>query len=302
MLFKHKKTQITDNFRDRLFLYFIYGVLTLLTVIILLPLIYVVAASFSDPQAVISGKVFFWPVKPTLRGYEAVLTYKPILIGFRNSLIYLVLGTTVNISMTMLAAYALSRKEFKASRFLSVLFMITMIVSGGIVPLYLLVNALHMDNTIWAMIIPNAISVWNLMIARTYIQNQIPNDLYEVAAIDGCTPFGYFWRVVLPLSKPIIAVLSLYYGVAQWNSYFNAMLFINNPNLEPLQIKLRQLLVLNTVDPTMITNVEQLIAKQGITDLLKFSTIVVASLPVLLIYPLVQKHFVKGMMIGSVKG
>lgn len=297
-----KRKSIHESRGDRLLMLFIYTVLLIFTAIILLPLLHVIAASFSDPQAVIAGKVSIFPVNPTLKGYEAVLKYQPIMLGFRNSLIYLILGTSVNISMTMLAAYALSRREFKARKSLSILFMITMIFSGGIVPLYLLVNALHMDNTIWAMIIPNAISVWNLMIARTYIQNQIPNDLYEVAAIDGCTPFSYFWRIVLPLSKPIIAVLSLYYGVSQWNSYFNAMLFINNPNLEPLQIKLRQLLVLNTVDPTMITNVEQLIAKQGITDLLKYSTIVIASLPVLIIYPLVQKHFVKGMMIGSVKG
>lgn len=299
-LFKRKN--IHDSFSDRLLIIFIYTVLIIFTAIILLPLLHVIAASFSDPQAVIAGKVSIFPINPTFKGYEAVLKYQPIMLGFRNSLIYLVLGTTINISMTMLAAYALSRREFRARKALSILFMVTMIISGGIVPLYLLVNALHMDNTIWAMVIPNAISVWNLMIARTYIQNQIPNDLYEVASIDGCTPFSYFWRIVLPLSKPIIAVLSLYYGVSQWNSYFNAMLFINNPNLEPLQIKLRQLLVLNTVDPTMITNVEQLIAKQGITDLLKYSTIVIASLPVLIIYPLVQKHFVKGMMIGSVKG
>lgn len=298
-----KQKHIKDSHGDRILMVIIYILLILTTVLILVPLLYVIAASLSDPQAVIEGRVFIWPVNPTLRGYEAVFRYNPILIGFRNSLIYMVLGTTVNIVMTMLAAYPLSRREFRARRWLSAIFMFTMIFSGGMVPLYILVvNVLHMDNTIWAMILPGALSVWNLMIARTYMQNAIPDELYEAASIDGCSPFGYLWRCVVPLSKPIIAVLALYYGVGHWNSYFNALLYITDSNLQPLQIKLRELLVLNKVDPTLVTNVKAMAAQQGLTDLLKFSTIIVASIPVLLIYPFVQRHFVKGVMIGSVKG
>lgn len=298
-----KKKKIRVRGGDRVLLSFVYVALTLLTLVILIPLMHVLSASLSEPQAVIEGKVLIWPVLPTLRGYEAVFRYPPILIGFRNSLIYMLLGTGVNLLMTMLAAYPLSRREFRARRPVSALFMFTMIFSGGMVPTYILVvNLLHLDNKIWSMILPGALSVWNLMIARTYMQNTIPDELYEAASIDGCSPAGYLWRCVFPLSKPILAVLGLYYGVGHWNSYFNALLYLNDSSLQPLQIKLRELLVLNKIDPTMVTNVQAMAAKQGMTDLLKYSTIIVASIPVLMIYPFVQRYFVKGVMIGSVKG
>lgn len=297
-----KNSVIKDRAGDKALLVFIYISLSLFAVSVLIPLLYVVAASFSNPQAVLEGRVFIWPVDFTTRGYDAVFSYAPILIGFKNSMIYMVVGTTINIIMTMLAAYPLSRKEFGARKWLNAVFMFTMIFSGGMVPMFLLVNALGMANTIWAMVIPGALSIWNLMIARTYMQNVIPDELYEAATIDGCSPFGYLWRCVLPLSKPIMAVLSLYYGVGHWNSYFNALLFLNDPKMQPLQLKMRELLVLNAVDPTMLSNVQELAARQGLTNLLKFSTIVVASIPVLMIYPLVQKYFVRGVMVGSVKG
>lgn len=291
-----------ETLSERIFIISIYVILTLIGLVVLLPLIYVVAASLSDPQAVIEGKVFLWPVNPTLRGYEAVFKYHRIMRGFRNSFIYMILGTAINIVMTLLAAFPLSRREFRPRKVINILFMITVIFNGGMVPTYLLVDSLGMKNTVWAMVIPGALSVWNMMIARTYMENSIPDELFEAATVDGCKPFRYLWNIAVPLSKPVIAVLVLYYGVGHWNSYFNALLYLNRPDMHPLQIALRDLLVINTVDPTLVTNVELIAERQGLVDLLKFSTIVVSSLPVLLIYPFVQKYFVEGVMIGSVKG
>lgn len=291
-----------EKLSERIFIIAVYVILVIVGLAVLLPLIYVVAASLSDPQAVIEGKVFLLPVEPTLKGYAAVFKYKRIMTGFKNSFIYMILGTAVNIIMTLLAAFPLSRKEFRARKFLNVLFIITVIFNGGMVPTFLLVDKLGMRNTIWSMIIPAALSVWNMMIARTYMENSIPNELFESATVDGCKPFRYLTSIAVPLSKPVIAVLVLYYGVGHWNSYFDALLYLNKPEMHPLQIVLRDLLVINTVDPTLVTNVEAMANKQGLVDLLKFSTIVVSSLPVLMIYPFVQKYFVEGVMIGSVKG
>jgi putative aldouronate transport system permease protein len=287
---------------EKIFIILVYLILILIGLAVLIPLIYVLAASLSDPQAVIEGKVFLWPVNPTLRGYEAVFKYHRITTGFKNSFIYMILGTLVNIIMTVLAAFPLSRKEFTARKALNIIFMITVIFNGGMVPTFLLVDSLGMRNTIWAMLIPGALSVWNMMICRTYMETSIPDELFEAATVDGCKPFRYLVSVVVPLSKPVLAVLVLYYGVGHWNSYFNALLYLNKPEMHPLQIALRDILVINTVDPTLITNVEVMAEKQGLVDLLKFSTIVVSSVPVLAIYPFVQRYFVEGVMIGSVKG
>jgi putative aldouronate transport system permease protein len=287
---------------EKIFIILVYLILIIIGLVVLIPLIYVLAASFSDPQAVIEGKVFLWPVNPTLRGYEAVFKYHRITTGFKNSFIYMIFGTLVNIVMTVLAAFPLSRKEFTARKPLNIIFMITVIFNGGMVPTFLLVDSLGMRNTIWAMIIPGALSVWNMMICRTYMETSIPDELFEAATVDGCKPFRYLVSVVVPLSKPVLAVLVLYYGVGHWNSYFNALLYLNKPEMHPLQIALRDILVINTVDPTLITNVEVMAEKQGLVDLLKFSTIVVSSVPVLAIYPFVQRYFVEGVMIGSVKG
>ncbi|MDO5732926.1 MAG: carbohydrate ABC transporter permease [Eubacteriales bacterium] len=298
----NKSRRMNASCGDRVFTFLIYFFLSIFFLLVLLPLIYVVAASFSDPQAVITGKVFLWPVGFNIRGYRAVFSYHRITQGFANSFYYMILGTIINIVMTMLCAYPLSRPEFKARRILSVLILFTMIFSGGLIPLYIVVNRLGLVDTRWAMILPSAMSVWNVMIARTYISSSIPNELYEASEIDGCSPMGFFFRMVWPLSKPIIAVLVLYYGVGHWNSYFNALIFLRTPDLFPLQLVLRDILVVNKIDPTLISSAEALAARQGMQDLLKYSVIVVASLPVLLLYPFVQKHFVKGVMLGSLKG
>lgn len=287
---------------DKIFIILIYILLAAIMLVVFLPLIYIISASFSDPQAVISNEVWFLPVRPTLRGYQAVFKNKNILTGFANSFFYMIVGTLVNIVMTVMCAYPLSRKEFTARNKVAMIFVFTMYFSGGLIPTYMLVNSLGLVNTRLAMIIPSAMSTYNMIICRTYFVNSIPDELYEAGQLDGCTPFKYLIRVVVPLSKPILAVLVLYYGVAKWNSYFDAMIYLKNQTLVPLQIVLRDILILNQVDYTMISDASAIAAQRGLTDLLKYSTIVVASLPVLCIYPFVQKYFVKGVMIGAVKG
>ena len=287
---------------DKIFIVSVYAVLSLILVIVLYPLIYVVSASFSDPQAVISGKVILWPVDVTLRGYQAVFKNPKIITGFANSLFYMFVGTAINLVMTMLCAYPLSRKEFTARNKIAALFVFTMYFSGGLVPNYMIVSKLGLINTRWAMLIPTAMSTYNMIIARTYMVNSIPDELYEAAQLDGCSPFKYLLKVIVPLSKPIIAVLALYYGIAKWNNYFDAMLYLNDSSKWPITMVLREILIQNQIDPTMLTDASALSALQGMTELLKYSVIVVASVPVLMIYPFVQKYFVKGVTIGAVKG
>ncbi|MGN0251691.1 MAG: carbohydrate ABC transporter permease [Oliverpabstia sp.] len=287
---------------DKIFTIFNYTILTLVLIVIAYPLIFVVSASFSDPQAVIRGDVLLLPVNPTLRGYEAVFKNGKILTGFMNSVFYLVVGTLLNLVMTMLCAYPLSRKEFKARGFISLFFVFTMYFSGGMVPTYILVNKLGLLNTRLAMIIPTAMSTYNMIICRTYIVNSIPDELYEASQMDGCTPFKYMMKVIVPLSKPILAVLTLYYGVAKWNDYFNAMLFLYKDELQPLTIVMKEILIMGKVDMTQVTDASAVSKLQGMSELLKYSTMVVATLPVLMLYPLIQKHLVKGVMIGAVKG
>ena len=287
---------------DKIFIILIYILLAAIMLVVFLPLVYIVSASFSDPQAVISNEVWFLPVRPTLRGYQAVFKNRNILTGFANSFYYMIVGTLVNIVMTVMCAYPLSRKEFTARNKVAMIFVFTMYFSGGLIPTYMLVNSLGLVNSRWSMIIPSAMSTYNMIICRTYFVNSIPDELYEAGQLDGCTPFKYLLRVVVPLSKPILAVLVLYYGVTKWNSYFDAMIYLKSQTMVPLQIVLRDILILNQVDYTMISDASAIAAQRGLTDLLKYSTIVVASLPVLCIYPFVQKYFVKGVMIGAVKG
>lgn len=287
---------------SKTFTILMYVIMTVIVLIVILPLMHIVSASLSDPQAVISGRVTFWPKDITLKGYNAVFTYKKFWRSFGNSVFYMVVGTFINIVMTLLCAYPLSRKEFTARGKISLYFVFTMYFSGGMVPSFILVNSLHLVNTIWAILIPSAMSTYNMIIARTYMVNSIPDELYEAAEIDGCTPFGYLLKVVIPLSKPIIAVLVLYYGVARWNSYQDAMLYLKDEKLYPLQMILREILIMSDVDETMMANADALAKQRGLKDLLQYSVIVVASLPVMMIYPFVQKYFVKGVMIGAVKG
>ena len=256
----------------------------------------------SSPQAVISGKVWLFPVEPSLAGYRAVLNFPSIWVGYGNSLFYASFGTLVNVALTILAAYPLSRKDFFGRNFFMMLFTFTMLFNGGLIPLYITVKNLGLVNTRWAMILPQAIQVWYVILARTYFQTTIPVELNEAAELDGCNDINFLAKVVIPLSAPIIAVLILFYAVYQWNAYFDAFIYLKSAKLYPLQIFLRNILIQNEVNPKMLANIAVDAQMQGMRDLIKFALIVVASGPVLIIYPFVQKYFTKGIMVGSLKG
>lgn len=304
VLLKARKApaRILENSVDSMYLFFVYVFLVICLIIVAYPLIYIVSSSFSSSSAVISGKVWLFPVEPTLRGYKAVFQNPQILTGYGNSLFYLFFGTLLSVTLTITAAYPLSRKNFYGRNVITALFIFTMLFNGGLIPYYLTVKGMGLLDTRWAMIIPGAISVWQVILARTFFQTSIPSELTEAAHLDGCSDFKFLLRIVIPLSKPIIAVLVLMYAIGYWNSYFEALIFLKSAKLYPLQLILRNILILNSIDPTMVKDVKELADRQGLKELLKYSLIVVASAPVLMLYPFVQKHFVKGLLIGSLKG
>lgn len=299
-----QRTVIKDTRGDRVFMAINYLALTILLLIVLYPLVYILSASFSDPRAVTSGKVWLWPVDPTLKGYEAIFKNKLLVSGFANALFYTTVGTLINVVMTILAAYPLSRPDLPGRGFLTILFFFTTLFSGGLIPTYLVVRDLGMINTRWAMLLPSALAVWNVLIMRTYFQTSIPRELYEAAQLDGCDDFTYLRTIVLPLSGPIIAVVALFYAVGHWNAFFNALIYLTSKGLWPLQLVLRDILIQNNIDPNMLTGIDinELILRQNLRESLKYSLIVVATVPLLLVYPFVQQHFVKGILLGSVKG
>lgn len=299
---KKKKNRFMTAKGDRLF-YILSGIgLSLFLLAVLYPILFVLAASFSSGQAVSAGRVFLWPVDFSLEGYKIVFHNKDILIGFKNSIVYTVVGTLINLVMTMIAAYALSRDDVPGANKIMLIFTFTMFFSGGMIPTYMLIRSLHMLDSIWAMVIPGAVGVYNLIIARTFIKNSIPGELLDAAKIDGCSDIKYFTTIVLPLSKAIIAVLVLFYGVAHWNSYFNPMLYLNSRELFSLPIFLKEILIANQIDPSTVTDPELQMQIAQTADVIKYALIVVSTIPVLVIYPFIQKYFVKGVMIGSVKG
>lgn len=276
--------------------------LILFFLVVLYPLVYVVSASFSDPNAVAAGKVWLWPVSFTTKAYVRIFEFKRVWTGYANSLFYATVGTLVNVAMTILAAYPLSRKDLYGKNVLLFLFVFSMMFSGGLIPFYITVKQLGLYDTRWAMIIPQALSVWNMIIAITFFRSSLPPELLEAAQLDGCNDIQYLFQIVLPLSMPIIAVLCLFYAVGHWNQFFTALIFLANKDLFPLQLILRDILVANTIDPNLLEDAKTMAAKAGLRDLLKFALIVVASGPVLVIYPFVQRYFVKGLMIGAIKG
>ncbi|CAM4246514.1 carbohydrate ABC transporter permease [Paenibacillus alkaliterrae] len=298
----NKPVAVKESMGDKLFLFLVYAFLLFILIIVLYPLIYIVSSSFSSPQAVISGRVWLFPVEPSLAGYKAIFSNPQILTGYANSLFYTFFGVLINVSMTVMLAYPLSKSTFLGRNFIMVILVITMMFSGGLIPYYLTVKMLGILDTRWAMLLPGALAVWQVIIARTFFQSTIPKELGEAAELDGCSDFGFLWRIVLPLSKPILAVLVLLYAVGHWNAYFDALIFLKSQELFPLQIILRNILILNSIDASMMVDANQMAAMQGLRDLLKFSLIVVATVPVLAIYPFVQKYFVQGIMIGSLKG
>lgn len=266
------------------------------------PLIYILSASISDHRAVVSGKVWFFPVGFDLNAYRAVFSNKMILVGYANSIFYMVIGTALSVFLTILAAFPLSRKEFYGRNIFMGIFLFTMLFSGGLIPTYLVIQKLGIIDSRLAMVLPNAMGIWNVIVTRTYLKSTISDELYEAAQLEGCSDIRFLFAFVIPLSGPIIAVMSLYYAVWIWNSYFDALIYLKSRELFPLQIVLRNILILNQTDGGMIKDISVMARKQGLADVLKYALIVVSSAPLLIIYPFVQKHFVKGIMIGSVKG
>lgn len=287
---------------DKIMYAVIYAVMSVLLVIILYPLIYILSSSFSSGQAVSSGRVLLWPVDFSLTGYKIIFSYKLVWTGYKNTIYYTVVATILNLVLTTCAAYPLSRKDFIGKNIYMTLFMIIMFFSGGMIPNYILMSKLKLTNTAWSVILSGGISVTNMIIMRTYFMNSIPSDLFDAARIDGTSDWGYLFKIVLPLSRAIIAVIILYYAVAHWNAYFNAMLYIRERELYPLQMVLRDILNSSRVDLSQIDDAELLAAMTGASDLISYSLIVVATVPILCAYPFVQKYFEKGVMIGSVKG
>ena len=296
---QHNRVQYSRS--DKIFYVVAYTVVILLTLIVLLPMLFVVSASFSSGSAVTAGKVWLFPVNPTLYNYEAVLRYKNVWIGYRNTIFYTGVGTLINIVVTMLCAYPLARKNLKFRGLFTAIFTFTMIFSGGMIPGYINIRDLGIMNTVWAMLLPGAMSVYNMIITRTFIQSTIPDELLEASKLDGCNDTQFFFRVVLPLSKAVLAVIGIYYAVGHWNNYFSAFLYLTNQKLYPLQIFLRSILLQNNFDADLMD--EDMLAQiQNLQEVLKYSIIVVSTAPLMFIYPFVQKYFVKGVMIGSVKG
>ena len=287
---------------DKVF-YTISGIfLALLLLLVAYSLIYVLSASFSSGNAVSAGRVVLWPVDFSLEGYKAVFNKSDIWPAYLNTILYTVVGTFINVAMVMIAAYPLSRSDLKGRNVVMVLFTFTMFFGGGMIPFYILLTQFHMIDTFWVMVVPGALSVYNMIIARTFIQSSIPGELFEAASIDGCSDTRYFFEILLPLSKAIIAVLALFSAVGHWNSYFNAMMYLNTRSKMPLQIVLREILIMNQIDYSTVGDPELILKMGNLGDVLKYALIVVSTVPILCVYPFVQKYFVKGVMIGSIKG
>jgi len=298
---------VKESGRDKVFLICNYIYVFLAFIVVAYPVIYMISASISDPKLVGSGEMWLWPKGITFEGYQRVFQNSSIWTGYGNTILYTVVGTSINLFVTLPAAYALSRKDFMGRNFFMGMFLVTMFFGGGLVPSYLLIKELGMVNTIWAIVIPSAASIWNIIVARTFFQSSIPKELQEAAQIDGCTNLRLFVKIILPLSMPIIAVMALFYGVGNWNSYFSALIYLNDAAKYPLQLVLRQILVLQEMSAQGggamdASTASALNSKAEIAALVKYAVIIVATAPIIAIYPFLQRYFVQGVMIGSVKG
>jgi putative aldouronate transport system permease protein len=293
-----------ENRIERIFDIMNIFVLSILGLATLYPFIYILSASFSVPEAVARREVFLYPIGFTLKAYRLVFRSNEVLLAYYNTIWYTVVGTLINVLMTTSAAYPLSRKNFSLRSIIMVYITITMFFSGGLIPFYILVNRLGLYNTRWALVIPGAVSAWNLMMARVFFQTTIPDELIDAAKIDGANEITIFFRIVLPLSKPILAVLALYYGVAHWNDFFGPLIFLSDPKLQPLSIYLRKVLIqAQLYSGEYSGGLEQLqgMVNYALVEQVKYATVIVALLPIMMSYPFLQKYFVKGVMIGALK-
>lgn len=298
---------VKDTKADRVFIWFTRLFVLLAVLIVLYPLLYIVSASISDPATVNSGEMWLLPKGITMEGYKTILANNSIWRGYANTIFYTLVGTSINLICTIPAAYALSRPDFYGKNLFTSFMLVTMFISGGMIPTYLLVKNLHMLNTVWALVLPGAVSVYNLVVTRTFFETSIPWEMQEAAIVDGCSDFKLFTNIILPLSAPIIAVMGLFYGVGHWNNYFSALIYLSDKTLYPLQMVLREILVLQDMSSNSVSNMtsdaaQLLYSKQQLAGVIKYGIMIVSSLPVIVIYPFLQKYFVKGMMVGSIKG
>lgn len=297
---KKRKKYISSN---RVFDMVNYTLLFFLTVIVLYPLYFVVIASFSDPNAIYAGEVVLLPKKVSFEGYQMLFGETLLWRGYWNTIRYTFIGTLINVVLTVCAAYALSRNKLPGRKGLTLFITFTMFFNGGLMSTYLLVQKMGMINSVWSVILPVAVGPWNLIVAKSFFETTVPEELYEVACIDGCSEVRAFVNVILPISKAIVAIMVLFYGVAHWNSYFNAMLYLTDENLYPLQLVLRNLLVQTDMSAMSMTgDMTSLAEQQRIADQIKYGVIIISSVPVLVMYPFVQKYFAQGVTIGAIKG
>lgn len=294
--------RIRQTWQDNLFDILNTLLLALLGFLVFYPLYFVLIASFSDPMAVNGGRVLLWPKGVSFVGYERIFKDSRIGMGYLNTIIYTLAGTALGVSITVLAAYPLSRRDFWGRGFFTAFFIFTMYFSGGLIPTFLLVNDLHLYNTRSVIILLGCFGVWNLIVAKSFFQTSIPVELYEAASIDGCGNFRFFWSIVLPLSKAILAVIALYIGVSFWNQFFNPLIYLSDASLQPLQIVLRNILVSNQMIMDDYTSYQDLAEREMFAEYIKYGVVVVSTLPILVVYPFLQRYFVKGVTIGAVKG
>lgn len=299
----NKKTGSVVGGSDRIINLIMMVCIIVFLIIIIYPLYYVVIASVSDPYAVYAGKTFFLPSGFTLEGYARVFQEKAIATGYLNSIVYTTLGTIIATTLVVITAYPLSRQELPGRKIIMIFFIITMYFSGGLIPTYLVVAKTGLLNTVWALILPGGVSVFNVIVARTYFESSIPKEMYEAATIDGCGNFMTFIKIVLPLSKPILAVMVIFSMVAFWNDWFTALIYMSDKDKYPLQLALRQILIQSQASANAMSGMDGGYAEANrITELIKFASMVVGAVPMLIAYPFVQKYFDKGLMVGAVKG
>ncbi|MBP1991734.1 putative aldouronate transport system permease protein [Paenibacillus eucommiae] len=299
---KLRQNRIGQTKGDQMFSVLNYLILSMTLLIVLYPLVFVLIASLSSPETVIRGEVWIWPKGFNLDAYSRVFQNKDIMSGYLNTIMYTIAGTAINLVMTVLAAYPLSRKDLKGRNVIVMFMMFTMFFSGGLIPTYMIIKNMGLINTFWAMVVPNAVSVFNIIIMRTFFQHTIPNEVQEAAVMDGCSNMNILVRIVLPLSMPIIAVMILFYGVGHWNAYFNALIYLSDRDKFPLQLILREILVQNQTQDMMDLNSESASQQALVAASIKYAVIIVTNVPVLLLYPFLQKYFVKGVMVGAIKG
>lgn len=296
-----KSVRVKKRGSNKVFEIVLYLISAVVIVLVLYPIYFVIIASFSDPSAVGSGQVWLLPKGLTLDGYEEIFRHREIWIGYRNTIFYTIAGTFVGLVVNVFAAYALSRKDLVGRKFISLLFIFTMFFNGGLIPTFLTVKEFHLYNSMWVMILPFSVSVYNIIVARTFFEGNIPEDLNDAARIDGCGNIHYFFKIVLPLSKAILSVIGLWTAVGLWNAYFNALIYIQDSDKYPLQLVLRNILITNNLQMSFGSGEAMQIALR-LSNLMRYSVIIVSTLPIMCVYPFVQKYFNQGVMIGAVKG